>query len=283
MKKYFYVYKVSIINAINKETFVYIGKHETFDIDDTYYGSGTAMNFIRKIITDNNLPFDIQRDVVEICESSKELSKVEIELIKLQSNNDKLHCLNISGIKNGSFITNVMIEYFNSGNYEYRFDDYYNRKFKESCNSSQNSNKVKILESENMELKKQNFQLKTKASRLEKSEKSSNKYDLEKIRKLNETCRKLKGDNTSLKCKLTSLMKSNEQEDYKIKYDSVAFKYQLALKDIAILNDSTKDFMEDYEKILKRNIKLENELIPTRMEIASLKERIRLYELLEID
>ena len=67
------IYKVT--NTINNK--IYIGKHQTENPDDGYYGSGVALkNSIRKHGKSN-----FTKEVLHIFDSEEEMNKMEKELI----------------------------------------------------------------------------------------------------------------------------------------------------------------------------------------------------------
>lgn len=73
-KRIFYlVYKTT--NNINQK--IYIGVHATYDIDDGYLGSGTAItNAIKKYGKDN-----FTREIIKFCESKEEMLELEAVLV----------------------------------------------------------------------------------------------------------------------------------------------------------------------------------------------------------
>lgn len=98
MKKLYIVYK--IINQINGKC--YIGKHETFNINDSYFGSGKILKLaIKKYGRDNFI-----KEIIEYCNSSIELCEKEIFLIK-ENNSLYPNGYNINnGGKGGDNFTN---------------------------------------------------------------------------------------------------------------------------------------------------------------------------------
>jgi group I intron endonuclease len=69
MEKYYIVYKIT--NTISKKC--YIGKHETFNAHDKYFGSGIALkDAIKKYGIDC-----FKKEIIEFCESSEILSERE--------------------------------------------------------------------------------------------------------------------------------------------------------------------------------------------------------------
>lgn len=74
MKKFFIIYKIK--NLINNKC--YVGKHETFNINDSYFGSGKILKLaIKKYGRDNFI-----KEIIDYCNSSEELCEREIYLIK---------------------------------------------------------------------------------------------------------------------------------------------------------------------------------------------------------
>ena len=69
MKKYYTIYKIT--NIVSKKC--YIGKHETFDLNDNYFGSGIALkDSIKKYRKDS-----FKKEIIEFCDNSEILSERE--------------------------------------------------------------------------------------------------------------------------------------------------------------------------------------------------------------
>jgi len=97
VKKYI-IYK--IINTLNNK--VYIGKHETYDIDDKYFGSGVILKMaIKKYGKENFI-----KNIIEFCENLDHLNEREIYWINnIDSITPKGYNINIGG-KGGDNFTN---------------------------------------------------------------------------------------------------------------------------------------------------------------------------------
>lgn len=77
---YYYIYKITNIN--NQK--VYIGSHQTFNLEDGYFGSGIYLKrAIKKYGKDN-----FKKEILEYCTSKDEMHKRETEiLLELQNQN----------------------------------------------------------------------------------------------------------------------------------------------------------------------------------------------------
>lgn len=96
-KKYKIIYK--IINQLNNKE--YIGKHETDNINDSYFGSGLILKSAIKMYGKNNF----KKEIIEYCESVEELNVREIYWIeKLNSFSPNGYNIN-SGGKGGDNFT----------------------------------------------------------------------------------------------------------------------------------------------------------------------------------
>ena len=87
------VYRIT--NNINNR--YYIGKHITNDLDDSYYGSGLAIQ--RAIVKYGQENFT--KTTLHICESEEEMNRLEVELIDLALEDPLTYNLNRGGT--GSF------------------------------------------------------------------------------------------------------------------------------------------------------------------------------------
>lgn len=98
MKKFYFIYKIE--NQINRKC--YIGKHETFNINDSYFGSGKIL----KLAIKKYGFYNFKKEILEYCDSSDELCKKEIDLIN-QYKTLYPHGYNINiGGKGGDNFTN---------------------------------------------------------------------------------------------------------------------------------------------------------------------------------
>lgn len=75
-RKHYLVYKIT--NLVNGKT--YIGKHETYNIDDGYMGSGELLNLAKKKYGLENF----KREILFDFDSREEMNKKEIELVNEQ-------------------------------------------------------------------------------------------------------------------------------------------------------------------------------------------------------
>lgn len=72
-KKYYFIYQTT--NKINGK--IYVGKHETYDLNDGYLGSGKHLNHaIEKYGVEN-----FERKILFFCESHDELNAKEAEIV----------------------------------------------------------------------------------------------------------------------------------------------------------------------------------------------------------
>ena len=99
MEKYYIIYR--IINVINKKC--YIGKHETYSINDDYFGSGLLLKrSIAKYGIEN-----FNKEILETCSSLEELNEKEKYWISiLKSQNTSIGYNIMSGGDGGDNFTN---------------------------------------------------------------------------------------------------------------------------------------------------------------------------------
>lgn len=88
--KFYYVYKISCL--LPEKPYYYLGKHETFNLDDNYMGSGVVINRFYKEHGIENF----KKEIIGFFKNSEELLQGEEELIGELYKNDPW-CLNLCG------------------------------------------------------------------------------------------------------------------------------------------------------------------------------------------
>lgn len=74
MKKIYFIYKIT--NKVNGKS--YVGKHETYSVDDDYFGSGKILRIAIKKYGKENF----HKEIIEFCDNSKDLCDKEIFWIR---------------------------------------------------------------------------------------------------------------------------------------------------------------------------------------------------------
>lgn len=120
--QYKYVYKTTFTNILNGECFVYIGKHETNDLNDGYIGSGSTLTYVKENVDNGSLPFKIENTIIKHCNDSTELENVEIAMIKYYANKFAPYCMN--AMHNDKNKTDIINDYFLNYDVSLQFIDY---------------------------------------------------------------------------------------------------------------------------------------------------------------
>lgn len=98
---YRYVYKITITEGDLKD-YYYYGKHTTENFNDNYHGSSSILN---KLNYFEKYPNGWKREIIRMCITDEEQTKLENELIKQHKREEK--CLNcIKTCSSGGNITN---------------------------------------------------------------------------------------------------------------------------------------------------------------------------------
>ena len=100
-KKYYFIYKtVNIVNGM-----YYIGKHETYKLDDEYLGSGT---YIKHAVNDYGRD-NFEREILFYCDSYEELNEKEKEIVTIEIVNDKMsYNLTLGGYGSFHYINQII-------------------------------------------------------------------------------------------------------------------------------------------------------------------------------
>ena len=111
---YRYLYEIRIDNPDSAlHGCLYYGKHETFELNDNYYGSGRLiLNYKKKYGT-----VGLIKTILNFYETTEELLQAEFELVKQKKTEYKDKCLNLMP---GGYGTNNWKEYISEEQYKNR-------------------------------------------------------------------------------------------------------------------------------------------------------------------
>ena len=139
-KTYHFVYKTT--NLLSGK--YYIGMHSTDDLNDGYMGSGNRLRLaIRKHGKDN-----FKREILEYCESRKELANRESEIVNLDEI-AKVECMNLTVGGEGG--------YSKKGNDAFLFRLHNDKEFREKISKETSETNKRLIKEGKLKTWKDNY------------------------------------------------------------------------------------------------------------------------------